>query len=714
MTLNYAALEPIDEAVTLIGPNGGVHHASNGAFLEVPEGALSETAPIQFTHTRAAETIPELPQDGYYLAFARLGPAGLTFSKPATLFLPLQEGIVIAEGTPIRISYFDEKDKRWVQDITSGVITDIDGQLYLEYEINHFTWIGGQWFPDEVTGCAVYSDGTPAAGISTNFGVTDNAGIFRGTTTQSDIGRSLHGTAIAPDGTTASVSTYYDGNGPVEFGSCIIIPGEPDSYEPEPDIRFETSTNSSQSCNIAASSTAGINPQSSKMLQAPTSEATVSPDGRLLLLPGQDLIYEPVFPYFSESLIDPSTIRIVAAGQDVTDSVEFERVERTVSGRTYEELVVTGAISADELSGSDVEFSISATTRTGKLVKREVRVDRVHEVRFPLVIPYIIADEDAEPGVNYPQMAEIEADDSTLLMVAFLQSDFDDGTLEFDVPVSTRDAEGNIMPFNTDENHSFTLQTEGDLYADTAPMVDGKAYVPVTIFASSQADWPAPAAFTHVVYTTTGIILPGSVTPHASTFGDDACYEIEYRMSDLPPYDVDKDYCVTFATEATASELSGRLRTEYAELHDLASEVPWFDGVAVYAFVDFLPEITDGRVDLGDRIHIPSAITVPQLRHPVTGGFLEFPRTLAVDVSELSDTGFTFRPVDRQHFLTSDGGVSFNFYNEGSGTVKFCVEARGRLASPSDRLQFYRGPGEKVEDAIWNDLLRNIEDTYGR
>ncbi len=138
VTLRYVALERRDPRVTMIGPNGGTHHASNGAFLEIPEGALSETVPIQFTHTRSAETIPELPEDGYYLAFAKLGPEGLVFDKPATLFLPLQDGIVIEEGTPIQISYFDEREKRWVQDITSGVITDIDGQLYLEYEIKPF------------------------------------------------------------------------------------------------------------------------------------------------------------------------------------------------------------------------------------------------------------------------------------------------------------------------------------------------------------------------------------------------------------------------------------------------------------------------------------------------------------------------------------------------------------------------------------------------
>ena len=137
--LKLAEMEPEDEAVTQIGPEGGVHRASNGAFLDVPEGALDQSVPIQFTHTRDALTLPELPEDGYYLAFAKLGPSGLTFKKPATLFLPLQDGVVVAPGTPIRISYFDEREKRWVQDITSGVITEIDGQLYLEYEINHFT-----------------------------------------------------------------------------------------------------------------------------------------------------------------------------------------------------------------------------------------------------------------------------------------------------------------------------------------------------------------------------------------------------------------------------------------------------------------------------------------------------------------------------------------------------------------------------------------------
>ncbi|NJK43206.1 MAG: hypothetical protein HC933_02130, partial [Pleurocapsa sp. SU_196_0] len=147
VTMKLASLEPKSTRVTTIGVSGGTHYATdagaNGPFLQVPAGALERDVPIQFTHLRDASTLPELPQDGYYLAFAHLGPTGLTFKKPATLFLPLQAGIVVPVGTRINIFYFDAKRAEWVDDITSGKISSVNGKLYLEYEINHFTWIGG-------------------------------------------------------------------------------------------------------------------------------------------------------------------------------------------------------------------------------------------------------------------------------------------------------------------------------------------------------------------------------------------------------------------------------------------------------------------------------------------------------------------------------------------------------------------------------------------
>lgn len=185
ITLKLAELEPKSTAVTNIGPDGGWHHANDGSMLYVPAGALDVEVPISFTQLSGANALPELPQDGYYLAFARLAPLGLTFKQPATLFLPLQPGIVLENDTPIRISYYDEREQRWVQDITGGIIVTHNDKQYLKYEINHFTWIGGQFFSEPVTGCVKYSDGSPAAGIVTNYGVTGLDGNFAGSTTRS-------------------------------------------------------------------------------------------------------------------------------------------------------------------------------------------------------------------------------------------------------------------------------------------------------------------------------------------------------------------------------------------------------------------------------------------------------------------------------------------------------------------------------------------------
>ena len=130
--LKLAALEPITYNTSYIGTTGGIHYATdagiNGPHLKIPAGALADTTPIQFTHLRAPETLPELPDDGYYLAFAHLGPTGLVFKKPATLYLPLQENIAVAEGTPINILYFNTLENKWVDDLTSGVISRINGK----------------------------------------------------------------------------------------------------------------------------------------------------------------------------------------------------------------------------------------------------------------------------------------------------------------------------------------------------------------------------------------------------------------------------------------------------------------------------------------------------------------------------------------------------------------------------------------------------------
>ncbi len=242
ITLKLAALEPKTTDAYTIGAGGGIVYAQDGAYLKIPPGALNKSTSIRFTHLRAAETLPELNQDGNYLAFAHLTPAGLVFKKPATLFLPLQAGVELTPNTPINILYFNTLQNAWVDDITSGRINRINDTHYLEYEINHFTWIGGVWFSDPVSGCVQDQNGKRLAGITTNWGITDENGVFHGTTTRSDVSRTLYAYAVLPSGVpTTSISQFYDGNDSVEFTPCIGYQAAESSINPlEVEVQKET------------------------------------------------------------------------------------------------------------------------------------------------------------------------------------------------------------------------------------------------------------------------------------------------------------------------------------------------------------------------------------------------------------------------------------------------------------------------------------------
>ncbi len=91
--------------------------------------------------------------------------------------------------------------------------------------LNHFTWIGGRWFDDPITGCVVFDNGQPAAGIPTYVGrPTDANGNYTGTLTQSDVGRTITDFVVGPYGVGDSVSVFYEGNAPVSFPRCLVIP----------------------------------------------------------------------------------------------------------------------------------------------------------------------------------------------------------------------------------------------------------------------------------------------------------------------------------------------------------------------------------------------------------------------------------------------------------------------------------------------------------
>ena len=434
LTLELATLERTDPKVTNIGPTGGTHRASNGAFLVVPPGALDDTVPIGFTHTRAAGTLPELPEDGYYLAFAHLGPAGLAFNKPATLFLPLQEGIVLTPGTPIKISYFDEKDKRWVQDITSGVIAEVEGKLYLEYEINHFTWIGGQFFPDPVTGCVTYSDGTPAPGVVTNWGTTDANGVFRGSTTQSDTGRTLRANVVGYASTP--VSLYYSGDGPVSF-PCIVINENP---EPVPeDIFFVPEFDE---CSVSARELDAFGERRR------TVEAAGG-DYRQLVFRETAGTLQAAIPYFTQTNTDLADVRIKVGGIDATDLAD---ITLTPGGDLS---VVLDLDALDLPSGMDIEASIEATRRTGQRFVSTTKANIVANVRVPNVSVVSLPDSMVPADVSTPYIEETEHSTAYIFRASDLTAINGQDSVVVEVAAQTVDDNGNVLPINANDAFVF-------------------------------------------------------------------------------------------------------------------------------------------------------------------------------------------------------------------------------------------------------------------
>ena len=467
LTLELAALERKDTNVTRIGSEGGTHEASNGAFIQIPEGALETDVDIQFTHTRAASTLPELPEDGFYLAFAHLGPAGLTFNKPATLFLPLQEGIVITPGTAIKISYFDEKDKRWVQDITSGVITEVNGKLYLEYEINHFTWIGGQWFSDSVTGCVRYSDGTPAVGIATNWGVTDASGNFRGSTTQSQSGRTL--TATAPGYDATIVTRYYSGNGAVSF-SCITI-----AKEPEPvakDILFTMQ----ETCNVTAQSTGSMFSDSKRSFKATEAESNQ------LVFRENVLDLFAAIPEFSRTNTDVSDIRVTISNQDVTDLAIFNL---NPGNDTLGIAVNLGDVNLP--FGTGIETSIETIDRNGQRFVSTAKTDIVAGLQIPQILVTSLPDEYIPPELSTPYYHDTTDASGRGLVILFRDSDIAQSNgsaadLTINVPITAVDDFGALIPATTEEEFSFISDKISLIPGNVdLSMKNGVATVPVTL-----------------------------------------------------------------------------------------------------------------------------------------------------------------------------------------------------------------------------------------
>jgi Carboxypeptidase regulatory-like domain len=462
LTMKTAALELLDTNTTLIGPAGGTHNASNGAFLKIPPGALDKDVNIQFTHLRAAATLPELPQDGSYLAFAHLGPTGLVFKKPATLYLPLQPGIVIPVGQRINIFYYDARQAKWVDDITSGVISNINGKLFLEYEINHFTWIGGSWRPDPVNGCVVNERGERLTDISTNWGTTDAAGNFKGSTTQSDSGLTLNASATLPDGSqTAAVSTYYSGNGEVTFPSCIIYKDAEPSATP---FKYSEQNTQSEISPFAESATCAA-----KTLKD-TSEICVflTKNLRSIVFPIKD---------WKAGNLDVSTIQVYFRGQEVT---KFSQVNILDESR-LEVVYTTGE---PFKAGLNAALTIKAYTKpsTSKPKKLITLSETIHLVaKFGVTQTVFVPEKYIAdyPVSGYPTEPTAISDKGKLVVFYPYQQPIVNFTLR--VPIGALDEDNAVLPVSfSSVNLDLDSSTTGVTAIASAPMTNGLSFPRLT------------------------------------------------------------------------------------------------------------------------------------------------------------------------------------------------------------------------------------------
>ncbi len=487
-TMKLAALEPKSERTTVIGAAGGIHYATDagasGPYLQIPAGALERDVPIQFTQLRSANTLPELPQDGSFLAFAHLGPTGLTFKKPATLFLPLQPNISVAVGTRINIFYFDAKRAEWVDDITSGKISNVGGKLYLEYEINHFTWIGGTWFPDPVSGCVRYRDGTPASRVLTNYGISDAAGIVSGTTTRSDVGRILTLEAIGRPGSTTSTAPY-DGRAAVNF-SCITVPKRtitPTAWTPEPVtnlVPYVPDPGTPPAPPPPPPCPGGIRGFAEQARIAVNSAALTrqaGPGATGLLTANSLYGFTMNIPDWKEINVDPSSIKFEIGGKDYTDKADFVYPSPTVSGALQIKLTLGEPMRAQ----SALTATVSGTTREGQRGEAATQMDVAASITA-LPIQFVRVDRFASV------VEDLETDDVVTpvtvvnegaVVVLYKEGDNLAG-YEVKVPVVALDEVHQLVDIDRPSVTFDTVDWVG-ASASPAPMVDGKAFVSVRL-----------------------------------------------------------------------------------------------------------------------------------------------------------------------------------------------------------------------------------------
>ena len=467
VTLNHAALEAVEGQATTIGSAGGVHQTGTGAVVRIPEGALAQPVEIRATFARSAAAIPELPEAGYYLGAVHLTPGGVTLKKPATVMLPLPDGVSLAAGMKILVSHFDERQARWIPEITSGIITQVNGQAYVEYEVNHFGWLLAQGQSSSVQGRVQYSDGSPAVGVTTNFGVTDANGVFRGTLPSSTSGRTVQAYAVNPVQRAAStVEQTYSGSGTLNFADPVVLPGRstPQAYEP-----FFVSYDPLE----AAFSQLKLEEQAQRReVYGDVQRRIEAADNSYHQLVFRERMGRMVtyIPDVSKAYLQLDEINLTFAGQDVTGTANFEyirgdQIEISLTNNVY-----------PFPSGLSVEVALAVSQRNSVRAVATATPNVVADVQLPDMEVVAFPDDAVPAETSTPYME----DDGETLTYYVRQGDLSLGEglgeVTVDAPVSTVDDNGQTLAINALDTLSLA-----DVRSSYASIEDGVAHIPITV-----------------------------------------------------------------------------------------------------------------------------------------------------------------------------------------------------------------------------------------
>ncbi len=118
---NSSAVTPV-----AIGPGGGVFKDASGLTVSVPAGALSNSVEISATGT----AVPAAAGYGALSTLYEFQPAGITFSQPVKVTLPLPP------GAPANVTiYWSRKDDSSAYDDVNGAVTGSS----ISAQVTHFS-----------------------------------------------------------------------------------------------------------------------------------------------------------------------------------------------------------------------------------------------------------------------------------------------------------------------------------------------------------------------------------------------------------------------------------------------------------------------------------------------------------------------------------------------------------------------------------------------